>query len=95
MYYSFEPPGAISPGLTCYMNINFCPKVSQYCTCTCIGTCMYMYIYVIIIHEVYFLQTNTDLSGDVELLSETGSIFIPVKCFTKKCLVSIHVDDYR
>ena len=35
------------------------------------------------------MQINEDLLGEIEFLSQTGPFSIPVRCLTKKCLVSV------
>lgn len=59
----FNPPGAMSAGLTCVMIVTFQPKI------------------------------NKDLSGSIELLSQTGSFSIPLNCYTKKSVVSVDINN--
>ena len=35
------------------------------------------------------MQLNEDLLGEMEFLSQTGPFSIPVRCLTKKCIVSV------
>lgn len=35
------------------------------------------------------IQLNEDIDGEIQLLSQTGPFTLPVKCLTKKCLVSL------
>ncbi|CAI7992695.1 Cilia- and flagella-associated protein 74 [Geodia barretti] len=51
----FNPPGAMSAGLTCHMTVTFEPKL------------------------------NKDLTGEIEMLTQTGPFSIPVRCTTRKC----------
>ena len=35
------------------------------------------------------MQLNEDLAGEVAFLSQTGPFSVPVRCLTKKCVVSL------
>ncbi|CAB4013133.1 Hypothetical predicted protein [Paramuricea clavata] len=55
----YDPPGAMSAGLTCDFTVIFKPML------------------------------NEDLVGQIDFLAQTGPFSVPVKCFTKKCQVSV------
>ncbi|KAL5490955.1 hypothetical protein EMCRGX_G016164 [Ephydatia muelleri] len=55
----FSPPGVMSAGLTCPMEVTFEPKL------------------------------DADLSGSILMMAQTGPFAIPVRCLSKKCIVTV------
>lgn len=43
---------------------------------------------------IYTVQLNEDIDGEIQFLSQTGPFSLPVKCLTKKCLVSLEKSHY-
>ena len=38
--------------------------------------------------SLYLTQLDEDITGHIDMLSQTGPFTIPVKCITKKCLIT-------